>query len=354
MAYRIAKSLDTLRSQFNERFPGRNKSADGWIGDAAHQSRSSDHNPWVKDGSMGVVTALDITHDPWSGVDNAVITEHMRQKRDSRIKYVICNGRIFSATTSPWTWRAYTGSNPHRTHFHVSVNSTKNHYDDTRSWDIGLGGTGSGEPEQPDEPGTRPVVKKGSKGPHVSTVQRLLKQRVDADFGVQTEAAVKGFQVGRALQADGIVGPLTWDELDDLEQIPTDTDWQRDIMATMFGGTADPNKSAYPPYDTITNSEMSVALPFRFPNDERPQIDVVNKRTGKRVTCDIRDIGPWNINDPYWATGNRPQAESGTDLTGRETNKAGIDLSPAAAAAIGLSGLEPVDWAFADSKPDEA
>ena len=36
MAYRIAKSLDKLRSQVDARWPSRSKRSDGWIGDAAH------------------------------------------------------------------------------------------------------------------------------------------------------------------------------------------------------------------------------------------------------------------------------------------------------------------------------
>ena len=84
----------------------------------------------------------------------------------------------------------------------------------------------------------------------------------------------------------------------------------------------------------ITDDELGVALPYRF-KGERPTIRVF--KDGKSVDCEIVDVGPWNINDPYWETGARPQAESGTDNTGRRTNKAGIDLTPAAADA-----LEPV------------
>ncbi|HKV33547.1 MAG TPA: hypothetical protein VJP89_04485, partial [Pyrinomonadaceae bacterium] len=61
MAWRVAKSLLRLREQINELAPNRSKASDGTIGDAAHASRKSDHNPWVKDGSIGVVTAMDIT-----------------------------------------------------------------------------------------------------------------------------------------------------------------------------------------------------------------------------------------------------------------------------------------------------
>jgi hypothetical protein len=58
------------------------------------------------------------------------------------------------------------------------------------------------------------------------------------------------------------------------------------------------------------------------------------------------DVGPWNIKDPYWVTGSRPQAETGVDMSGRRTNLAGIDLTPAAANAIGLQGKGTVDWEF--------
>ena len=61
------------------------------------------------------------------------------------------------------------------------------------------------------------------------------------------------------------------------------------------------------------------------------------------------DIGPWNTNDPYWEAHKRPQAESGTDMRGRRTNRAGIDLTPATARALGIDGKGVVDWEFANA-----
>src|SRR5215472_9581086 len=61
--WRVAKSLARLRTQINDAFPQRSKSSDGTIGDAAHASRSSDHNPWIVDDGIGVVSAFDVTHD---------------------------------------------------------------------------------------------------------------------------------------------------------------------------------------------------------------------------------------------------------------------------------------------------
>ena len=40
---RIAKALATLREQVNSKWPNRSKVNDGWLGDAAHQARKSDH-----------------------------------------------------------------------------------------------------------------------------------------------------------------------------------------------------------------------------------------------------------------------------------------------------------------------
>jgi peptidoglycan hydrolase-like protein with peptidoglycan-binding domain len=60
-----------------------------------------------------------------------------------------------------------------------------------------------------------PVVKSGSNGHPIKTLQYLLRARghsgtVDGIFGPQTEAAVKAFQAGHGLATDGIVGAPTW------------------------------------------------------------------------------------------------------------------------------------------------
>lgn len=135
MAWRLAKCLETLRAQINQMAPNRDKSADGTIGDASHSSRSSDHNP----NEDGVVCALDITHDPAHGVNAGAIAEILRRSLDNRIKYIISNGRIASSLVAPWVWRAYSGANAHRQHFHVSVMGSRKLYDDTTPWKLGTG-----------------------------------------------------------------------------------------------------------------------------------------------------------------------------------------------------------------------
>lgn len=138
--WRVARSLLRLREQVNRRAPRRNKASDGTIGDARHCQRTSDHNPWVRDGSVGVVTALDITHDRRGGCDANTIAEAIRASRDPRVKYIIWNRRIANSAaiggTLPWVWRPYNGQNPHTSHVHISVKPDKGNYDSTADWSI--------------------------------------------------------------------------------------------------------------------------------------------------------------------------------------------------------------------------
>lgn len=131
-SWRVAKSLVQLEAQVNAVAPDRNKDADGDIGDTAHKARTSDHNAWIEEPTgPDVVSALDITHDPDSGVDCNIIAEAI--KLDPRVKYIIWNKKIWSPEKG-LKWRNYTGANPHTVHMHVSVKSDKVHYDDTKPW----------------------------------------------------------------------------------------------------------------------------------------------------------------------------------------------------------------------------
>jgi len=134
--WRLATSLQRLRENVDALAPLRSKRSDGSIGDAAHASRDSDHNPWVNADGKGVVTAIDITHDPANGCEAARLAESLRVARDPRVKYVIWNRHIFSATVQPWQWRPYGGSNPHEHHMHISVQAEPERFDDTAEWQI--------------------------------------------------------------------------------------------------------------------------------------------------------------------------------------------------------------------------
>jgi uncharacterized protein (TIGR02594 family) len=65
------------------------------------------------------------------------------------------------------------------------------------------------------------ILRRGSRGPEVTQLQKLLNQKVvpgpnlkpDGDFGPRTEVAVRTFQTQQRLGVDGIVGPQTWAKL---------------------------------------------------------------------------------------------------------------------------------------------
>lgn len=114
MVWRVAYSLNRLLDQLNTLAPSRNKASDGSIGDTNHQNRNSDHNPWY---GPGIVTARDFTHDP-AKLNMHGVADILTAHRDPRIKYIIWNRRIWNKSEG---WKAYTGSNPHTSHLHLSV-----------------------------------------------------------------------------------------------------------------------------------------------------------------------------------------------------------------------------------------
>jgi peptidoglycan hydrolase-like protein with peptidoglycan-binding domain len=73
----------------------------------------------------------------------------------------------------------------------------------------------------------QPTISIGATGDVVRRLQRALRRTpdpslaIDGIFGPQLEAAVKLFQQGAGLVADGVVGPLTWNALPDGGPMPT-------------------------------------------------------------------------------------------------------------------------------------
>jgi peptidoglycan hydrolase-like protein with peptidoglycan-binding domain len=193
MTWHVARSLEVLRQQLNERAPNRNKAADGGIGDAEHASRDSDHNPWYRD----TVTARDYTHDPKGGLNCDWLASVLVASGDPRIKYVIWDRRIWEKATG---WKPYHGTNPHTHHLHLSVKADPS-CESAAKWNLGKT-SASG-----------PRLAKGSTGNEVRVLQVKLRIPVDGDFGPQTESAVRAFQRSKGLVDDGIVGPATWAKL---------------------------------------------------------------------------------------------------------------------------------------------
>jgi len=56
----------------------------------------------------------------------------------------------------------------------------------------------------------RSTLRRGSKGPEVEQLQRLIGVDPDGKFGAETEAALRARQIALGLVPDGICGPKTW------------------------------------------------------------------------------------------------------------------------------------------------
>lgn len=190
----LAPSLARLRTSINTRWPGRDKSSDGWIGDSAHASRTSDHNP---DPPSMVVRALDIDKD---GVHIPTVLAAMMLHPATR--YVIHNKRIYHRDRQMQPVR-YTGVNDHARHVHDSIEHTKAAEASKVEWD----------PIAHDF--VWPLLKSGSKGTPVKQLQAYLNGhghslRLDSDFGPATDSAVRAFQRKYTPDdVDGVVGPRT-------------------------------------------------------------------------------------------------------------------------------------------------
>lgn len=114
--YFLAPSLVSLRNELNAAHPRRDKGSDGWIGDAAHSARKSDHNPDYSAG--GIVRALDVDKD---GID----TNRLLQVAiaNPSTEYVIWQGGIYTRQNG-FRRAKYTGANPHNAHMHISIRHT--------------------------------------------------------------------------------------------------------------------------------------------------------------------------------------------------------------------------------------
>lgn len=145
----LVPCLVSLRAEFNIAGPRRDKSSDGSVGDTAHASSSSDHNPdetgatpYEDSDRINEVHAIDVDDSgPWEdGFDfdrdgvEAIRLRHLRGE-DDRLQNIIRNGRIASRSWG-WTWQSYGGSNAHREHAHFSARYTTAQESDTSPWGL--------------------------------------------------------------------------------------------------------------------------------------------------------------------------------------------------------------------------
>lgn len=124
---------DSLREEFDEAFPARDRASDGTVGDQAHAGSSSDHNPdetgatpYEDADSVNEVHARDVDADlrraGWSmtRVLADVIVPRCRSGAETRLQNIIYNGRIISRSWGWYEWRTYSGANRHDKHAHFS------------------------------------------------------------------------------------------------------------------------------------------------------------------------------------------------------------------------------------------
>ena len=250
MSWHLAPALDRLRDEVNAKWPNRSKASDGTIGDAAHSSRTSDHNP----NSRRSVNAIDITA---KGISTDTLIA--AAKKHPSVRYIIFNRRIMNRDIGNFRSRPYSGSNPHTQHVHISLYQRRSAEDDTRSWGLGKPSSSKPVPAKP-KPAKRKAPGPGysfpwpaghyigpKSGPDRShsgfyshrtakgkTDQEWIKEFVaqlgrrgwsvgkgktwlkkfgnDGKYGNELEALIRAFQSEQGLDVDGLAGRSTWDE----------------------------------------------------------------------------------------------------------------------------------------------
>jgi hypothetical protein len=92
----------------------------------------------------------------------------------------------------------------------------------------------------------------------------------------------------------------------------------------------------------IRADDLFVALPDRRALGR----DVEVRYRNRSIVVPVLDVGPWNVDDPYWERDARPASERGRGAYRTPVNPAGIDLSDATFSALGLRDNDYVDWRF--------
>lgn len=150
-AWTLVPSLVALRAEFNALAPGRDKGADGSIGDTNHNS-GSDHTPdedsdVLRDhdpDGKNEVHALDIdSTGPWPRPFRSLILDVVAGERRKwldpddvcRLEYVIFNRMIYSRSRD-FSPVVYQGRDPHTNHAHFSGRYLTASENDTRPWGV--------------------------------------------------------------------------------------------------------------------------------------------------------------------------------------------------------------------------
>lgn len=194
--WKLAPSLIAYVREADRYYPQRDRSADGSIGDLAHQARVSDHNP----AADGLVHAVDLDEDIAPGLDLKAFAERIRRRRDHRIKYVIYEGRMFSsyatAARAAWEWGPYSGANAHLHHLHLSILNSGPAETDLSSWGFAPAATPAPTPPE---------------APDVTPEQDARLKRIDARLSALVPDTPRKVNVATGeLSADGVPAALVW------------------------------------------------------------------------------------------------------------------------------------------------
>jgi hypothetical protein len=132
MEWTLTKGLQNLINQVNARWPDRDKSTDGTVGDANHASGTSGHNPddspydnaeWDGDAdNRSEVRAWDMDADLREpGTTTQQLVDHIRHLPNvgSVLRYIIFDRKIYHSSVG-FAPEAYTGPSPHTGHVHFS------------------------------------------------------------------------------------------------------------------------------------------------------------------------------------------------------------------------------------------
>lgn len=188
-----APVLARLKQSLNTRWPGRDHTSDGWIGDIYHQARMSDHNA----DDNGVVHARDIDKD---GVHSPTVLASLLVHPATR--YVIFKRKIYHADNA-FKPMKYTGDNPHDGHFHESIHHSNAARNSREPWKF-----------ISSAPKWSSLYVGLDNDQRVYELQAYLNGHggnlvLDGDFGPGTERAVRSFQAAKRIKVDGIVGAQT-------------------------------------------------------------------------------------------------------------------------------------------------